>query len=57
MNCKPKAKRKAEHITFRATTGEALLLAQAAELAGVQRSTLLRRAALREAMEALAACQ
>jgi len=57
MNCKPKAKRKAEHITFRATKGEALLLTQAAEVAGVQRSTLLRRAALREAMEALAACQ
>jgi uncharacterized protein (DUF1778 family) len=57
MNIKPKAKRKAAHVTFRATSAEALLLTQAAEVAGIQRSTLLRRAALQAATEALAACQ
>lgn len=57
MNCKPKAKRKSAWLNFRATSAEALLLTQAAEVAGVQRSTLLRRAALKAATEALAACQ
>jgi uncharacterized protein (DUF1778 family) len=57
MNIKPKAKRKSSHVTFRATSAEALLLTQAAEMAGVQRSTLLRRAALQAAAEALKACQ
>lgn len=57
MNLKPKARRKAEHVTFRATTAELVLLTQAAEVSGVQRSTLLRRAALQAATEALAACQ
>ena len=57
MNIKPKARRKAEHVTFRTTTAELVLLTQAAEVSGVQRSTLLRRAALQAATEALAACQ
>lgn len=57
MNCKPKAKRKSAWLNFRATSAEALLLTQAAEVAGVQRSTLLRRAALKAASEALAGCQ
>ena len=57
MNLKPKARRKAEHVTFRATTAELVLLTQAAEVSGVQRSTLLRRVALQAATEALAACQ
>jgi hypothetical protein len=57
MNCKPKARRKTAWLNFRATSAEALLLTQAAEMAGVQCSTLLRRAALQAATEALAACQ
>jgi uncharacterized protein (DUF1778 family) len=57
MNCKPKAKRKSAWLNFRATSAEALLLTQAAEVAGIQRSTLLRRAALKAASEALAGCQ
>jgi uncharacterized protein (DUF1778 family) len=57
MNIKPKAKRKTSHVTFRATEGEALLLAQAAEVTGLKRSCLLRRAALAVATDALKACQ
>jgi len=57
MNCKPKARRKTAWLNFRATSAEALLLTQAAEMTGIQRSTLLRRAALKAATEALEACQ
>lgn len=44
-------------LTFRCTSSEAITLAEAARIAGVSRSRLIRKGALAAAAEALAACQ
>jgi uncharacterized protein (DUF1778 family) len=41
-------------LTFRASSGEAVALAEAARIKGISRSSLIRRAAIEAANEALA---